>query len=102
MADRAIDDDRALAAHAELDRGVNAASVEGLRRRPDPLDRGLGHPAGGRLVDGGRRRQRREIGRNLDPPQRIGDEREPGHADRGHDAGRYRPSAGASGASISR
>jgi hypothetical protein len=52
---------------------MDAASVEALGGGPDPLDPVRGHPALAGIGLGPEGRQRLEIARHLDPPQRVWD-----------------------------
>ncbi|CAB4947280.1 unannotated protein [freshwater metagenome] len=83
-ADRAVEHDDALAADRQRDRGVDAVAEEPLGRGPDALD-ALGRHAA--LLRGAlaRRpdRQRLEVPRYGDAPERVGHERRPGQPDGG-------------------
>lgn len=77
VTDRPVTDHPALPPQAEADRGMNAAAVELLDGPPDPLDRALLHAAVERrhlLADRG---DRLEVVGYVDPPERIGDDRQP-------------------------
>jgi len=81
--DGAVEHDLALAAHADLDRGVDAGAVEVAGRLPDPLDALGFHAAIGRRRLGSGRRHRVEVGRDPRAVQDVGDEREAGEGDHG-------------------
>ena len=77
VTDRAVEHDRALAAHAHLHSGMDSASIKVDGRAPDALHRLPAHPASVGLLLLADRGDRLEVVRDVHPSQRI---RQPGQA----------------------
>ena len=73
--DRPVEHHLALAPKAELQRGVDAASVQAHRRVPDPLDDLGGEPDLRRVGLLSARRRRPEVVGQADAAQRVADHR---------------------------
>ena len=76
MANGAVEHDLTVAAHAQRDRGIEAAAVEALHQRPDALDADGRHAERldvGRLVR--TRADRSEVAGHPDSSQRVGHQR---------------------------
>ncbi len=91
VADRAVEHDVAVAAHAQLERGVDAGAVQRHAGVPESFDGLVGEAAAGRVLHRVAGGDGLEILGDADPVERVGHARDPRQAgDAGHAARQFK------------